>query len=140
MTWTVPTIAPVASSATSTTRSPRPTLADVLRQNASALARDIGSMKLTDAPPSTQSISTSLNPWISRSPTVCSVRIRMGTGTSSPRRTRTLGGDDHEVSRGLAGAVPKRRWLVERSEEHTSELQSRPHLVCRLLLEKKNKL
>src|SRR5690554_7167063 len=29
--------------------------------------------------------------------------------------------------------------LVDRSEEHTSELQSRPHLVCRLLLEKKNK-
>src|SRR5690554_7224070 len=26
---------------------------------------------------------------------------------------------------------------VDRSEEHTSELQSRPHLVCRLLLEKK---
>src|SRR2546422_6667632 len=28
---------------------------------------------------------------------------------------------------------------AERSEEHTSELQSRLHLVCRLLLEKKNK-
>src|SRR3989442_3913455 len=28
----------------------------------------------------------------------------------------------------------------QRSEEHTSELQSRPHLVCRLLLEKKKKL
>src|SRR3989442_10734843 len=31
-------------------------------------------------------------------------------------------------------------WLspyTKRSEEHTSELQSRPHLVCRLLLEKK---
>src|SRR5690554_7793120 len=27
-----------------------------------------------------------------------------------------------------------------RSEEHTSELQSRPHLVCRLLLEKKKEL
>src|SRR5690554_7760736 len=27
---------------------------------------------------------------------------------------------------------------LARSEEHTSELQSRPHLVCRLLLEKKN--
>src|SRR5690554_7294568 len=26
---------------------------------------------------------------------------------------------------------------IVRSEEHTSELQSRPHLVCRLLLEKK---
>src|SRR5690625_3600022 len=29
---------------------------------------------------------------------------------------------------------------VPRSEEHTSELQSRGHLVCRLLLEKKNKI
>src|SRR5690554_7019029 len=29
--------------------------------------------------------------------------------------------------------------LNYRSEEHTSELQSRPHLVCRLLLEKKKK-
>src|SRR3989442_3243135 len=28
---------------------------------------------------------------------------------------------------------------IVRSEEHTSELQSRPHLVCRLLLEKKKK-
>src|SRR5690625_6922708 len=27
---------------------------------------------------------------------------------------------------------------IKRSEEHTSELQSRGHLVCRLLLEKKN--
>src|SRR3989442_8196470 len=27
--------------------------------------------------------------------------------------------------------------ITSRSEEHTSELQSRPHLVCRLLLEKK---
>src|SRR2546422_6077418 len=29
--------------------------------------------------------------------------------------------------------------VVDRSEEHTSELQSRLHLVCRLLLEKKKK-
>src|SRR5690625_6923278 len=29
--------------------------------------------------------------------------------------------------------------LIVRSEEHTSELQSRGHLVCRLLLEKKKK-
>src|SRR2546429_5769897 len=29
--------------------------------------------------------------------------------------------------------------IVRRSEEHTSELQSRLHLVCRLLLEKKNR-
>src|SRR5687768_18210974 len=31
------------------------------------------------------------------------------------------------------------KWLAQRSEEHTSELQSRLHLVCRLLLEKKKK-
>src|SRR3989442_11314347 len=31
------------------------------------------------------------------------------------------------------------RFISMRSEEHTSELQSRPHLVCRLLLEKKKK-
>src|SRR5215813_15179914 len=37
--------------------------------------------------------------------------------------------------------VPAGRCAVieTRSEEHTSELQSRPHLVCRLLLEKKKK-
>src|SRR3989442_8468346 len=29
------------------------------------------------------------------------------------------------------------RNILHRSEEHTSELQSRPHIVCRLLLEKK---
>src|SRR3712207_7752861 len=28
-------------------------------------------------------------------------------------------------------------WICQRSEEHTSELQSRQYLVCRLLLEKK---
>src|SRR3712207_7906860 len=32
-----------------------------------------------------------------------------------------------------------RQSIVERSEEHTSELQSRQYLVCRLLLEKKKK-
>src|SRR3712207_6880477 len=32
------------------------------------------------------------------------------------------------------------KFNVERSEEHTSELQSRQYLVCRLLLEKKKKL
>src|SRR5436853_4128147 len=39
-----------------------------------------------------------------------------------------------------AGGVPRRGQPAheERSEEHTSELQSLRHLVCRLLLEKKN--
>src|SRR2546422_2769134 len=34
--------------------------------------------------------------------------------------------------------VQRARHHLDRSEEHTSELQSRLHLVCRLLLEKKN--
>src|SRR3989442_12158076 len=48
-----------------------------------------------------------------------------------PARVRQGQGDGQ-------GAEDPHRGLVGRSEEHTSELQSRPHLVCRLLLEKKN--
>src|SRR5438876_9205584 len=36
------------------------------------------------------------------------------------------------------GVIQKRVAVIDRSEEHTSELQSPVHLVCRLLLEKKN--
>src|SRR2546430_7888271 len=39
---------------------------------------------------------------------------------------------DHGAETGVG------RTVVTRSEEHTSELQSQPNLVCRLLLEKKN--
>src|SRR5699024_11707380 len=46
------------------------------------------------------------------------------------RSIRTLSGGNQQKAM-LA------RWLVHRSEEHTSELQSRFDLVCRLLLEKK---
>src|SRR5690349_22571930 len=42
-----------------------------------------------------------------------------------------------QPGRGVAGAHLGH--LTHRSEEHTSELQSRRDLVCRLLLEKKNK-
>src|SRR5690242_21598007 len=41
--------------------------------------------------------------------------------------------------RGRTGRNPKTGAKVERSEEHTSELQSHVNLVCRLLLEKKKK-
>src|SRR3989442_16021148 len=37
----------------------------------------------------------------------------------------------------ISGCRPPFAPRAARSEEHTSELQSRPHLVCRLLLEKK---
>src|SRR5712675_2576330 len=38
-----------------------------------------------------------------------------------------------------SAARPRSAFAARRSEEHTSELQSRLHLVCRLLLEKKKK-
>src|SRR3712207_8684640 len=46
-----------------------------------------------------------------------------------------------EASSGSSGAVHFSivKLVFFRSEEHTSELQSRQYLVCRLLLEKKNK-
>src|SRR5258708_31690077 len=50
----------------------------------------------------------------------------------------------HPLANRRSGAVPRPRrgWrhaAARRSEEHTSELQSPDHLVCRLLLEKKKK-
>src|SRR2546422_8952304 len=54
-------------------------------------------------------------------------------------------GDDSEFRPGWAhpgsssSEWEEYRRVGERSEEHTSELQSRLHLVCRLLLEKKKK-
>src|SRR5687768_18107707 len=49
----------------------------------------------------------------------------------------------HRFPRSLPRAAAQRRHdrpRIGRSEEHTSELQSRLHLVCRLLLEKKKKI
>src|SRR3989442_10950949 len=43
------------------------------------------------------------------------------------------------TSVGVYGLMQALYAACVRSEEHTSELQSRPHLVCRLLLEKKKK-
>src|SRR3712207_6857926 len=50
--------------------------------------------------------------------------------------------DGHEVAvytRTLDDVTARLPEVVSRSEEHTSELQSRQYLVCRLLLEKKTK-
>src|SRR5258708_28687399 len=54
------------------------------------------------------------------------------------QRNRGIGtvGEKHHD---LAGPILDLENRAERSEEHTSELQSPDHLVCRLLLEKKKK-
>src|SRR3712207_7052305 len=55
---------------------------------------------------------------------------------------RLLQGEDAETVAlsETAAAVARARLAGIRSEEHTSELQSRQYLVCRLLLEKKKQL
>src|SRR2546422_7366290 len=63
----------------------------------------------------------------------------------SRRRSRGCatcgGGRAFGLAAGLGhrGGLCSARRRIPRSEEHTSELQSRLHLVCRLLLEKKKK-
>src|SRR5256886_14378303 len=64
----------------------------------------------------------------------------------TPQVVHVEGDPDHPINRGTLcpkGASLEQDILNERrllrSEEHTSELQSQSNLVCRLLLEKKNK-
>src|SRR3712207_8230641 len=67
-----------------------------------------------------------------------------GQAPAADRGDRRLGrGQAREAERAARVLQPPRRQglqrLEVRSEEHTSELQSRQYLVCRLLLEKKKK-
>src|SRR3712207_7166233 len=55
-------------------------------------------------------------------------------GAVVPRPHARAGGGERGPAR---GGQPRARRDQRRSEEHTSELQSRQYLVCRLLLEKK---
>src|SRR3989442_11182306 len=61
--------------------------------------------------------------------------------TDAVRTRRSWRADETSRGRGIpgnaGGAADSHDGEKFRSEEHTSELQSRPHLVCRLLLEKK---
>src|SRR5690606_40372815 len=59
----------------------------------------------------------------------------IGSGDATDGPDETVIGLGRGVLRDIAGG----QYQIDRSEEHTSELQSRENLVCRLLLEKKNK-
>src|SRR3712207_8434957 len=58
-----------------------------------------------------------------------------------PLLTCTTPGSTASIMAGASAPAPSRGSIefILRSEEHTSELQSRQYLVCRLLLEKKKK-
>src|SRR5690625_6973544 len=74
---------------------------------------------------------------------IVSHRIPEGTMIMNHAQERTVGTPLNEHT-GRRGGTHNSltRILIKpvRSEEHTSELQSRGHLVCRLLLEKKNRI
>src|SRR2546422_2367771 len=65
------------------------------------------------------------------------VRGEPARAREHPRSDHRADGAAQRVRRG--SRAMKTRLILVRSEEHTSELQSRLHLVCRLLLEKKKK-
>src|SRR5689334_17822051 len=69
--------------------------------------------------------------------------LRRIAGSHLPPRDEPLGFAERPVDRlrwsGEVARRSRRRSSADRSEEHTSELQSQFHLVCRLLLEKKKK-
>src|SRR5207253_8306177 len=92
------------------------------------------------------------SPRTSTAPTGTSPAAPAATASASADRMKTLSRPPSGAIMRLVGARlggrEKQRRIDEgrvqrhaevRSEEHTSELQSRGHLVCRLLLEKKKK-
>src|SRR3712207_8824068 len=74
-----------------------------------------------------------------RSPARCSSRGSRASPPGCPRSFRLLrsGGTPAPSSAGRSAHHRSATRWGHRSEEHTSELQSRQYLVCRLLLEKK---
>src|SRR2546429_3870347 len=71
-------------------------------------------------------------------PSVNDGRITRGKPSWSQRRSASFALFTN-ADAGTSRPILRQASLNHRSEEHTSELQSRLHLVCRLLLEKKKK-
>src|SRR5439155_4168270 len=71
-----------------------------------------------------------------RTPTTAVDHPSHATPSAMPAAVPPVPNGTTIVSGGASSCVPS---SSARSEEHTSELQSRGHLVCRLLLEKKKK-
>src|SRR2546428_3080119 len=77
---------------------------------------------------------TSPQPWLSLAPTTS----RSCSAASCRTRPRAGAGKPRALGAQFTISNPSTPASTNRSEEHTSELQSRSDLVCRLLLEKKN--
>src|SRR3712207_7222885 len=79
-----------------------------------------------------RSVTTAASVVLSRAPDRSGQPISAAGSTGAAAATSTLGKNTATT----AASAPS---APSRSEEHTSELQSRQYLVCRLLLEKKTK-
>src|SRR3989442_9322060 len=90
------------------------------------------SVATTVVPMPAYSSSAAARVKIARFASLIAVRMRLA---SKDR----LGSNPYGQVRSGSAPDPLMKPAIVRSEEHTSELQSRPHLVCRLLLEKKKK-
>src|SRR5438309_9258812 len=84
---------------------------------------------------STLSLHDALPIWERPSPLISRLSTSRPSSTSTPRAVK--GGRRRERAVEVNSKAPS---ITVRSEEHTSELQSQFHLVCRLLLEKKKKI
>src|SRR5690349_23504380 len=92
---------------------------------------EIYTLSLHDALPISSQMTTSLPAATTVSSFGAATSIAVGPPASAPL------GQGRVAS--SFGPSRSHRWTRNRSEEHTSELQSRRDLVCRLLLEKKKK-
>src|SRR3989442_10227033 len=86
---------------------------------------------------------STLFPYTTLFRSLSTARARVSDSPRVGRQRKTFGwrwsrARDRNIGAG-AHVAACRSAQTRRSEEHTSELQSRPHLVCRLLLEKKKK-
>src|SRR5207244_13393868 len=105
------------------------------------LSLTLASFSLCTAPPPTSTPTLSLHDALP----ISAGRLRSGTLAGWTRCGGSPAAADRPPARARAhrmGRVARDRGRVlalRRSEEHTSELQSPDHLVCRLLLEKKKK-
>src|SRR2546427_3893650 len=120
------------------------TLVDVRHEQAAAhcadayarLTRRVGVAVVAPGPGVTDAVTGVANAYAARSP----VLLIAG---AAPQALRGLGALQEMDQIALVRSITKGAWTVaetrQRSEEHTSELQSQSNLVCRLLLEKKKK-
>src|SRR5207253_10480619 len=97
---------------------------------------DPSTLSLHDALPISSTVTSGRSPERMGFPRtrVCPIQTGAAIRPYTTRTTRTWATPTPPTTR--ASTSTAARW-TGRSEEHTSELQSRGHLVCRLLLEKK---